>query len=325
MAVDFQERAGRREDHVVHFFETEGALGDAVSAYLTASVLGGDGVVIIATEPHRQRFRRGLAAAGIDVEKTEGSGRLRILDASEMLALFRSGCGLDQARFDRVMGGLLDEVAATGRRVRIYGEMVALLWADGAVSDAMDLERLWNEIGERTPFSLFCAYPAGLFDRQPASSSFAEVCQLHSDVVAGAPVPGDVETVRRFPRSPHAAALARRFVRETLEAWSIPAEAFEDTLLVTSELVTNAVVHAGSDVAIGLARRPGQVRVSVSDRSGTAPRTRGETPGSLDGRGIRMVGAIASGWGVSQLDGGKAVWAEVAFDEHGGGHGAPVP
>lgn len=87
-------------------------------------------------------------------------------------------------------------------------------------------------------------------------------------------------------------------------------------LLLVSELVTNAVVHAGPatgdrDIVLTVDRANGVVHVEVSDRDPTLP-VRGE-PASGDpaGRGLRLVDALASDWGVIPCDGGKVVWFEV--------------
>ncbi len=67
--------------------------------------------------------------------------------------------------------------------VRIYGEVVALLWAAGHVNAALELEGLWNELGRQIPFSLFCGYPRHLVESSQHQGAVAEVCRLHTAVV----------------------------------------------------------------------------------------------------------------------------------------------
>ena len=96
--------------------------------------------------------------------------------------------GLDRAAFDRVIGTLIGQAGAGGRPVRAYGELVALLWDDGLVNDAAQLEGMWEELGRRHPFSLFCGYRADSVTRD--IDAFAEVCRLHEEVVGSPAAPG---------------------------------------------------------------------------------------------------------------------------------------
>ena len=75
-------------------------------------------------------------------------------------------------------------IGAGGRKgpVRVYGEMVALLWEAGLVTAAIDVEALWNEIAARYSFSLLCGYPAASVAGPEHADALALVCGAHSDV-----------------------------------------------------------------------------------------------------------------------------------------------
>ena len=77
--------------------------------------------------------------------------------------------------------------SSTGRRgpVRVFGEMVSLLWDAGLVSAAIEVEALWNEMGRQYPFALLCAYRAGSVTGEEYSDGLAQVCAAHTSVVAG--------------------------------------------------------------------------------------------------------------------------------------------
>jgi len=116
---------------------------------------------------------------------------------------------------------------------------------------------------------------------------------------------------------------ARRFVADTLAAWDC-SEALDTVALLVSEVVANAVVHAGSDVQVAVQLLPQTVRVTVRDRDPSPPVPR--VAGAFDesGRGLALVEALAQRWGVDPVDGGgKDVWFETArFDRAGGARGA---
>ena len=115
----------------------------------------------------------------------------------------------------------------------------------------------------------------------------------------------------RLPASRSAPLLARRFVTNTLHAWSI--DALGQLLeLVVSELVTNAVCHAQSPSRVALSDEGTVVRVEVADRGPGGVQRR--VPGShaMSGRGLFLVEAMAERWGASHNGEEHVVWCEVA-------------
>ena len=296
--------------HHVHFFDNDESLAGAVAGHLGAAVLGGESAVVLATPDHRELITAVLTAAGVDVAAGVADGRLLLHDAAGTLARLTTGGSIDATAFDEAVGGLVRRAAASGRPVRAYGEMVALLWDAGDVTGAMDLERLWNELGATLPFSLFCAYPSHLFSHPSAAEAFPEVCHLHSGVTGGAPAAAGSEVTRRFSASALTPRLARSFVADTLEGWGRE-DVADDAVLAVTELTTNAVVHAMSDVFVGLGRAAGgTVRLVVGDRSAASPLLAGTDLTALGGRGLQLVEKIAGCWGYDIVAGGKLVWAD---------------
>ena len=168
--------------HTVGFYETDGFLADAVVDLLAPGLATGEGALIIATGAHRERFEAALSDVGIDVIEARRSGQLVMLDAREtQRALMPQGV-LAHRRFRSVIGSWLDRVAEGGRPVRVFGEMVALLWDDGDTSTALALEDLWNELALRRPFVLLCGYPMHSFVDDESTQAFWTVCRRHSAV-----------------------------------------------------------------------------------------------------------------------------------------------
>lgn len=104
---------------------------------------------------------------------------------------------------------------------------------------------------------------------------------------------------------------ARHFVRGALTGWGQEAR-LDDAVLVLSELITNAVLHAHGDVVARVSvAADGSVQLEVLDSSGRLPRVRGYGDESTTGRGLRMVADLSEDWGVEPSDGGKRVWARL--------------
>jgi anti-sigma regulatory factor (Ser/Thr protein kinase) len=111
-------------------------------------------------------------------------------------------------------------------------------------------------------------------------------------------------------------AAARRFVRELLVSWGM-SDLTEVVELLVSEVVTNVVRHARTDGSIVVTRSATGVRVEVSDSAGGEPTPLSPEPRQPSGRGLSIVDAMATRWGVATApDGtGKAVWFEVDLVE----------
>lgn len=287
-------------DHVVQFYEHDEQVVGAVGAYLAEGLRSGEAALVVATGAHRDAFEAWLTADGIDVADARERGTLVTLDAAGTLARFLLDGQPDAATFDAVIGGLVRDLRGHGRPLRIYGEMVAVLWDEGHVPAAIAVEALWNDLGRDVDFSLFCAYKSQQGDDLAA---FDHVCGLHSAVT------GDAS--RRFDHDAQSARAARRFVTETLERWRRHDDVLDDAAMVVTELVTNALVHARSATTVAVSSRPGTVRIEVADASPVPPVPRERHGTAASGRGIALVAAMAERWGAEPTPDGKVVWAEL--------------
>ncbi len=87
----------------------------------------------------------------------------------------------DPVLFNATIGSIVEHAARGGRAVRVFGEMVALLWAEGNVTGALALEALWNDMASDRRFFLLCAYPEVVLDEAPSRAVNA-MCDRHSDL-----------------------------------------------------------------------------------------------------------------------------------------------
>ncbi len=128
---------------------------------------------------------------------------------------------------------------------------------------------------------------------------------------------------RRFPNSPGSVSAARRFALAALPP--LPGQICDDVELMVSELVTNALVHAGTELVVeaGYDEHSGTVRVAVGDDGLGQPAVRRPSPADPHGRGLQIVAMLASGWGVDPQEGGagKTVWFEVRLADRVAGAG----
>jgi anti-sigma regulatory factor (Ser/Thr protein kinase) len=121
-----------------------------------------------------------------------------------------------------------------------------------------------------------------------------------------------------FPASPTSAREARSFLRAVLTEKTEP-DLTDVVLLLVTELVTNAVIHAQTPVDVEVAINGSLVRIDVRDDAPTPPIRRSASPESLDGRGLLLLDRLADRWGYEPGPSGKTVWFEVdgAGNQHG--------
>jgi len=179
-----------RDDHLALFYRDEQELTERVSEYLLPAVQDGGVAIVVATPAHRRSFEGHLAGLGVDVAGARARGFYLAHDASETMRGFMVADWPDPGGFWRAISPLLRQAAKAGPPVRVFGEMVSLLWEAGRIDAAIEVEAMWNELGGQYPFSLLCAYPA-----QPVScahhlDALAEVRRAHTQVIGGPPEAG---------------------------------------------------------------------------------------------------------------------------------------
>ena len=116
-----------------------------------------------------------------------------------------------------------------------------------------------------------------------------------------------------LPSTARSVTEARRFVLDALSNWDLDALA-ETSALLTSEVVTNAVLHARTPVGLVVQRLGEGVSVAVTDGSRRQPKARDATPDATTGRGMALVEQLASTWEVTVHRNGKTVEFTVTGD-----------
>jgi anti-sigma regulatory factor (Ser/Thr protein kinase) len=307
--------------HAAHLYDDAPELVERVAGYLGAAIANGGVALIAATGDRLDAFERALTARRIDVPAARSDGRLMSVDAEDVRRRLVETGSMDASVFASLVGNLVRDHRRPGRPTHVYGEIVALLWRDGLIAEAIELEALWNTLAQDIPFSLLCGYPTHLVDDAPLREELDRVCALHTAVTGRS---GDdvtrhghedaIEmTTRWFPCSVLAPKEVREFVAETVRAWGRD-DLVIDAALITSELATNALLHAASDVTVTVSLRPDAVRIALADAHPDDPERQPESATRPGGRGLAIVDAIASRWGTGRVGARKVVWAELASD-----------
>jgi hypothetical protein len=177
-------RGAGTNDHFVQFYRTEDYLIECLAGYVAEGIWNRETTIVIATPEHRIALEERLRTKGVDLIAATVSRQFLAFDAREMLAKFMNGERPERDAFMRVMGELVREATTKGRRLRAFGEMVALLWLEGNRQAAIELEQLWNDLSRQHAFSLFCAYPSACTETKGDGPAFEHICGAHSCVIS---------------------------------------------------------------------------------------------------------------------------------------------
>ena len=139
--------------------------------------------MVVATPTLRAEIIRELTDRSLGVDELQRSHHLLLLDAKESLSTFMMDGWPDAGKFKDQMYQEIQRVRRdrVDCTVRIFGQMVDVLWQDGERDAAIRLEMLWNQLAQTEVFSLLCGYAMGHFYKD---AHFADICGQHSHIVS---------------------------------------------------------------------------------------------------------------------------------------------
>ena len=175
-------------DHVVQIYENDKVFLDSLEGFVGSGIMEGESVIIIATYEHRLALEERLRNQGFDLQALTVADRYIALDAKETLDKFMVNNWPDEKLFFECIPAVIKRGQQNNRKVRAFGEMVALLWVQGHNGATVQLENLWNKLHRNKDFSLFCAYPKIGFT-QDINTSIDTICCTHSKIIDGSPKP----------------------------------------------------------------------------------------------------------------------------------------
>ena len=168
-------------EHFVQIYADDEVFLDTLEGFIGNGLRTGDSAIVIATAAHRDALETRLLVQGIDLAEARRNEQYIDLDAEQCLAEFIVNGWPDDELFVAFVNGLLKRARCSGRKVRAFGEMVALLWARSDHAATVRLEHIWQKLCEAEEFSLFCAYPKVGFTEN-ASISINTLCAAHSKI-----------------------------------------------------------------------------------------------------------------------------------------------
>ena len=300
--LDATRATARQSHHAVMFYDRDEFLVDSVVGLVEPALRQGRPAIVVATPEHRADIEAGLERLGIDLAAARANGIYRPADAREQLSRFMLARRPCPERFEAVLSELLAG-ATPDQPACVFGEMVALLVADGLPDAALTLEELWNVGRAEFSFSLLCGYPMRAFGGAHMARLLEEACAAHSEVIPaesysallnGQDQLRQIAVLQQKAASLERALAAERNARDTAEAALRVRDEFLST--ASHELRTPiAVLGVQAQTTLRRWQRTGQLE---PDAAVKALRTIGRQADKL----ARLVNLLLD---VSRLDTGK--------------------
>jgi len=175
--------AAHNQFHAVRFYQDRASLARLVAGFIGEGFSAALPAIVVATPEHGDAILAELRAGGYDVDSLQTTGELIVLDADAMLSRVMVDGRPSARQFQQVMVPVIEK-ACKGRRdcvVRVYGEMVDVLWKTGQTVAATRLETLWNQLAQTHAFSLLCGYAMGSFYKDAMQD---EIRMHHSHIMS---------------------------------------------------------------------------------------------------------------------------------------------
>jgi len=145
--------------HIVYPYTDEAQVAEAVCLFASAGLRKGEAVILVMASAHCDPIRERLSEEGFDLAALEASGQLVCQNAKDLLGTFMFDGIIDELRFKTKIGAIIEKAKAgiLKRPVRVFGEMVDLIWTTSPKATRR-LEELWNDVIDRHGVPLLCAY-----------------------------------------------------------------------------------------------------------------------------------------------------------------------
>ena len=173
--------------HAVLFYLDENFLLNVLCEFISASLKAGNGALVIATASHQKALIEKLSQGGMDVGALKSKGSYVAIDANEVLSKFEGDGNPDLAQLNRLMSGAIAGISKTlqpaGKRVTVFGELVALMWERRQFEAVLAVEDFWERLASSLPFTLLCGYPITEFSAPGTEEAFVRICGTHSMLI----------------------------------------------------------------------------------------------------------------------------------------------
>jgi hypothetical protein len=187
-------------DHLVQVYEQERILLDSLEGFAGTALLAGNSVILVLRGELADAIEIRLRKHDFDLDAFFLSGQLTIANAEDLNERIVVGDWPHDRKFKQEIKTLIDRALITGKPLRVFTEMSALLLERDLAGAALHMETLWNKLRVTSvKFCLYCAYKAGILNSNEQEAA-QMICGTHSKVIGGwKDIPTQISYRQSFP------------------------------------------------------------------------------------------------------------------------------
>lgn len=170
-------------NHTVQICLNESSQVDLVTNYIKEGLLNGEAVIIIANPKLRQIIKSKMGVFsfnGKNIQELQVQGQIKLFDAESILSTLRIDGVLEEDLFHECVAVPIYNAKSNYGKVRIFGEMVDILWKENQHDMAMQLEAFWNNLSSTQEFKFLCTYTLNMLSPNAYDEKLEQICKYHS-------------------------------------------------------------------------------------------------------------------------------------------------
>ena len=167
--------------HIVQLFDSTESLVTTVSTFLSEGLNRGDRALVVMRLAQWNSVASELTTRCVSLSDAVASGRLTVLDGTRTLARIMPHGSPCRGLFEEVIGKTVRQICAAGVRLRVYGDLMDVLAADGNFQGAHELEKMWSDLTRQEPVTVLCGYSAATFHNAAAGETLKSICRSHTN------------------------------------------------------------------------------------------------------------------------------------------------
>jgi hypothetical protein len=176
--------------HSVQFYEDGIFFCTSIARFAQTGLKNGEGVLIVANPRHCRAIEDYMISEGENFEKARKSGQLRLLDAESVMKKFLVNNLPQEDLFLQTINELITKITRDYPKLRVYGEMVNVMWMQGNLEGMLILENLWNKFMHTQKFSLLCGYEAEPSKNNLNHKVLEHIYDAHAKIISRPPPAG---------------------------------------------------------------------------------------------------------------------------------------
>lgn len=153
---------------------------EAVAHYVAEGLRNGEAVTVIARSRLRKSLIDYMGTLDFDTQSLQDQGQIKFFDAEFLLSSISLDGEIDAEAFEKFVANPMKTIKLKYGKLRIFGEMVDILWQNNSYDMAIQLEDLWNDLFKTFEFSLLCTYSLNHIDPDAYEEALERICRCHT-------------------------------------------------------------------------------------------------------------------------------------------------